>query len=52
VNGNTNFTFDAVTAYMQVNTSDRNRPMLGVYNVYSVGSGNLSLPYQVQRDRG
>ncbi|MBE9011294.1 hypothetical protein IQ250_13865 [Pseudanabaenaceae cyanobacterium LEGE 13415] len=52
VNGNTNFNFDAVTAYMQVNTSDRNRPMLGVYNVYSVGSGNLSLPYRVQREKG
>lgn len=41
------FRFDAVTAYMQVNTSDSNRPMLGVYQVFSIASGDLSLPYQV-----
>ncbi len=45
----TDFNFDAVTAYMQVNTSDANRPTLGVYEVYSVGSGDLSLPYGVER---
>ena len=38
------FNFDAVVAYMQVNTSDEARPMLGVYKVYSVLSGDLSLP--------
>ena len=38
------FNFDAVTAYLQVNTSDSSRPTLGVYQVYSVLSGNLSLP--------
>ena len=48
--GNTDFTFDAVTAYMQVNASDKNRPMLGVYKVYSVASGDLSLPYRVQKN--
>lgn len=48
VNHNIDFNFDAVTAYMEVNTSDQNRPMLGVYEVYSVGSGDLSLPYEVQ----
>ena len=48
VNHNIDFNFDAVTAYMEVNTSDQNRPMLGVYEVYSVGSGDLSLPYGVQ----
>ena len=42
------FAFDAVTAYMQVNTSDPERPMLGVYSVYSIASGNLSLPFKVQ----
>ncbi|MGB3513197.1 MAG: hypothetical protein WBA93_29085 [Microcoleaceae cyanobacterium] len=47
VNGKTEFKFDAVTAYMEVNTSDKNRPMLGVYQVYSVSSGDLSLPYSV-----
>lgn len=49
VNHNIDFNFDAVTAYMEVNTSDQNRPMLGVYEVYSVRSGDLSLPYGVQR---
>lgn len=42
------FKFDGVTAYMQVNTSNDNFPMLGVYKAYSVSSGNLSLPYTVQ----
>ena len=50
VDHNTDFNFDAVTAYMQVNTSDSNRPTLGVYEVYSVGSGDLSLPYEVEHD--
>lgn len=49
VNNQKNFNFDAVTAYMQVNTSDKSRPMLGVYKVYSVMSKKLSLPYTVQR---
>lgn len=48
INHKTDFNFDAVTAYMEVNTSDSNRPMLGVYEVYSVSSGDLSLPYVVQ----
>ncbi len=47
VNDKTDFNFDAVTAYMEVNTSDESRPMLGVYEVYSVLSGDLSLPYAV-----
>lgn len=38
------FNYDAVTAYLQVNTSDDGRPTLGVYRVYSVLSGDLSLP--------
>lgn len=42
------FQFDAVTAYMQVNTSDNSRPLLGVYKVYSIASGELSLPYKVK----
>lgn len=55
----TDFKFDAVACYMEVNTGDpassnhsgnvgTNKPMLGVYQVYSVASGNLSLPYQVK----
>ena len=46
--GRTDFKFDAVTAYLEVNQSDPNRPTLGVYQVYSVLSGDLSLPYGVQ----
>ena len=41
------FNFDAVTAYLQVNTSDKRRPMLGVYKVYDVLSKDLSLPFKV-----
>lgn len=50
VNNVTNFSFDGVAAYMQVNTEwkDKNLPMLGVYAVYSVASGDLSLPYKVK----
>lgn len=44
---NAAFRYDAVTAYMQVST-DPARPMLGVYEVYSVLSGDLSLPYRVR----
>ena len=47
VRGETGFSFDAVTAYLEVNTSDASRPMLGVYHVYEVLSGDLSLPYEV-----
>ncbi len=44
------FRFDAVSAFMRVNTSDENRPLLGVYDVYSVLSGDLSLPYTVNHE--
>lgn len=47
VSGRRDFSFDAVTAYMEVNTSDASRPLLGVYHVYEVLSGDLSLPYSV-----
>lgn len=42
------FAFDAVTAYLEVNTSDDSRPMLGIYEVYDVASGDLSLPYRLE----
>ncbi|MCK8522659.1 hypothetical protein M0D21_13830 [Aquimarina sp. D1M17] len=42
------FKFDAVSAYMEVNTNDKDRPMLGVYKVYSILSKELSLPFIVQ----
>ncbi len=47
MNHKTDFSFDAVTAFMKVNTSKDNLPMLGVYEVYSVASGDLSLPFRV-----
>ncbi|SHI69576.1 hypothetical protein [Aquimarina spongiae] len=47
MNHKTDFKFDAVAAYMQVNTENKDKPMLGVYEVYSVLSKDLSLPYQV-----
>lgn len=46
---NTDFTFDAVTAYMQV-SKDKDMPMLGVYQVYQVQSGDLSLPFKVEAE--
>ncbi|MEZ4950631.1 MAG: hypothetical protein R2879_20905 [Saprospiraceae bacterium] len=48
MNNKTQFNFDAVTAYMQVNASNPDYPMLGVYAVYSIASGDLSLPYTVR----
>lgn len=50
----TNFSYDDVTVFMQVNTGGEgghdggDKPMLGVYKVYSIASGNLSLPYKVK----
>ena len=41
MNNKTDFNFDAVAAYMQVNGSIPDLPMLGVYSVYSVASGDL-----------
>lgn len=50
IGGRDDFRFDAVTAYMEVNQSDDSRPLLGVYEVYEVLSGDLSLPYAVTRE--
>ena len=47
--GMVDFAYDAVTAYLQVNTSDPDRPMLGVYKVYDVLSGDLSLPFKTKK---
>ncbi|WP_299124850.1 hypothetical protein [uncultured Tenacibaculum sp.] len=49
MNNQTDFNYDGVTAFMKVNTSNKNLPMLGVYEVFSVASGNLSLPYKVKK---
>lgn len=52
----TDFKFDAVGAYMQIDTGGAathaaagSMPMLGVYKVYSVLSKKLTLPYQVKQ---
>lgn len=47
MNNQDNFNYDGVTALMNVNTSNPNLPLLGVYDVYAVASGNLSLPFTV-----
>lgn len=47
-NLNKDLKFDGVAAYLEVNTEDPNRPLLGVYEVYSVASGDLSLPYSIR----
>ena len=48
INNRTDFSYDGVTAFMQVNTKNAQKPMLGVYKVYTVASGDLSLPYKVK----
>ena len=48
MNNQTTFNYDGVAAYMMVNTSKKDKPMLGVYDVYSVASGDLSLPFTVK----
>ena len=48
MNNRTDFSYDGVTAFMVVNTTKDNLPMLGVYEVFSVASGDLSLPYNVK----
>ena len=42
----TSFSYHAVTAYMEVGPGE-DRPLLGVYEVYEVLSGDLSLPFDV-----
>lgn len=55
INNKVDFQFDAVTCFMKVNTGEKgghgngNAPMLGVYEVFAVASGDLSLPYSVSR---
>lgn len=48
IKNSTDFSYDGVTAFMKVNTSKEDLPMLGVYEVFSVASGDLSLPYSVK----
>ncbi len=49
MNNKTDFNYDGATVYMKVNTTDDSLPMLGVYEVFSVASGDLSLPYKVKK---
>ncbi|MGL1885427.1 MAG: hypothetical protein OCD76_02835 [Reichenbachiella sp.] len=48
INNKQDFYYDGVAAHMRVNTEISDLPMLGVYEVYSIASGDLSLPYQVK----
>lgn len=54
MNNQKNFKFDAVSCYMQMSHGEHHdtskKPILGVYNVYGVLSGNLSLPYAVTKN--
>ncbi len=57
INNRTDFKFDAVSCYLEMHHSDHgsahhgtsDKPLLGVYSVYGVLSGNLSLPYTVKK---
>ncbi|MFT3795073.1 hypothetical protein [Flavobacterium sp.] len=56
INNKTDFKFDALSCYMEVSTGEGGshegagpKPMLGVYKVYHIASGNLSLPYSVKK---
>lgn len=51
MNNRTDFSYDGVTAFMKVNTSQEDVPMLGVYDIFSVASGNLSLPFKVKQSK-
>jgi len=48
INNKIDFSYDGVTAFMKVNTNNEDLPMLGVYEVFSIASGDLSLPFQVK----
>lgn len=49
VNHQTGFRYDGLTAFLRVSLGDPDRPMLGVYEVYRICSGDLSLPFTVRR---
>lgn len=46
------FNYDAVTCYLEVSAPEggmsMDKPMLGVYNVFSILSKKLTLPYTVK----
>lgn len=52
INDRVDFSYDVVTCYLRVSAPEGGmsmaKPMLGVYNVFSVLSGDLSLPYKVK----
>ncbi len=48
INHQTDFTYDGVTAFMQVNGSKEDLPLLGVYEVFAIASGDLSVPFTVK----
>jgi hypothetical protein len=57
VNNRKDFTFDAVSCYLEMSMGAdhaghgalASKPMLGVYAVYTVLSGKLTLPYPVKK---
>jgi hypothetical protein len=52
ISNKTDFKFDALTCYLEVSAPagemNMNMPMLGVYNVFSILSKDLSIPYAVE----
>ncbi|CAM2007942.1 hypothetical protein [Acanthopleuribacter pedis] len=50
VSGNLFFNYDAVAVFMRVDTNPE-KPLLGVYQVYSTASEDLSLPYGIRNGR-
>lgn len=52
VNNKSNFNYDALTCFLEVSAPEggmnMDKPMLGVYDVYSVLSKDLSLPFKVK----
>ncbi len=50
INHRVDYSYDGVTAFLKVNTSKEDLPMLGVYEVFSIASGDLSLPFTVKQE--
>jgi hypothetical protein len=54
MNNKADFKYDALSCYMQMSHNadhhhSDSQPLLGVYNIYGVLSGNVSLPYTVKK---
>ncbi len=50
MNNQKHFKFDAVSCYMEMSHHTGSKPLLGVYQVYHILSGKLTLPYAVKQE--